>query len=147
MGCRPPRHRWSCRRPLHRVLLPIYQPPRLCVSAPYGSATPTTTALHLWPWRLCVVHRCSTAGHWIWRGEFFFSRFIFKIKSKKKILKYNIIVVYCNFYEFNLYALILHCQPMTTMYSATSPHFFHMIQKIGDFLLDDRVKLFYTVSA
>jgi hypothetical protein len=36
---------------------------------------------------------------------------------------------------------------MTTMYSATSPHFLHMIWKIGDFLLDDRVKLFYTVSA
>jgi hypothetical protein len=47
------------------------------------------------------------------------------------------------------YALtvILHCQPIPTMFSALSLHFLDMTWKIDSFLLDDRAKLFYTVSA
>jgi hypothetical protein len=96
-----------------------------------ASVSPPPTALRLRPPRLCISDRGGSALSTAApppvieseEASFFFHDSYLRLNQKKKILKYNIIVVYCNFYEFNLYALILHCQPMTTMYSATSPHF------------------------
>jgi hypothetical protein len=60
------------------------------------------------------------------------------------------IIIYEKINMYRQCKIILHCQPTTIIFSLTSTHlirFLNMIWQIGDFLLNDRVKLCYIIGA